>query len=494
MIRRRIVFATTATTLLLVVLVFLAHRQATDGLHLAGLKSHQRPLCEEELEPLRHLGLSSTIQYRRLCVQAKAASDLKTKSVVHQGQCLLCKRPPQEINLASECSDDPLPPCEDTVTIEYASFRPSHQADTYALLVGASTTLERLNASIPQMARWLANSTSSLIVIIQDSDDYPNLEAVQEKAEAAGIDATLLPNTEPVDGGDRHAQRHFDILHALYTHRSARNKWFAVIDDHTFITSIPALLSALERQYDPTKPYYVGALSEDWHGISRLFGYMAYGGAGMFLSLPLLETLNTNFDACKTAGYEGDKMIADCIYSVTSPPIQLSQLPGLHQLDFFGDVSGWYEAGIKPILSLHHYNGWHHYPVEYGHLIADLCGVDCLLQRYRFADDMVFTNGYSIVQYPRGLQTVDLNRVEGTFMHEKGQFDFSLGALRPALAEKDKVSWRLEYAISEDDGTFRQYYVKRRPEGKDGKSKQGGKEAEAVVDSVIQVDWARGAV
>ena len=483
MIRRRLVYGLSTATFLLVVFALLSIQHATKGLDVPGLvrpKGQNAESCTGVLGALKALDLTPGVQYAKRCITARAVDDYKPRSIVHLEQRLLTGF--QDVALDQLCEEQPViqAEIEDCITIDYPVFKPPHDIGTSALLLGASTTLERLNDSLPQMARWLANKTTSLVVIIKDSGDFPNFEAVQEKADALGIDATLLPNLDPSEE-DRHAQRHFNVLHALYINQTPANKWFGIIDDDTFFPSLPALLDAL-RPYDPNMPYYIGALSEDWHGVAH-FGYMAYGGAGMFLSRPLLETLHANFDACKTAGYEGDILYRDCIYSVTSPPVQLTQLPGLHQLDFFGDVSGWYEAGIKPVLSLHHYNGWHNYPVQYGHLITDICGTSCFLQRYRFADDVVLTNGYSLVKYPRGLQNIDFNRVEGTFLHEKGQFDFSLGSFRPALGEKDKVSWRLEYAVK-DDGMARQFYVRRAE--RDEKGKLVDREGR---DSVIEVEW-----
>lgn len=72
-------------------------------------------------------------------------------------------------------------------------------------------------------------------------------------------------------------------------------------------------------------------------------------------------------------------------------------------------------------------------------------------------------------------------------MHEKGQFDFSLGALRPSLVEgKDKVSWRFESTVVAEDGSVRQFYVKRAPVGRGEKVDETER-----VDSVFELDWSR---
>ncbi|KAF2215898.1 glycosyltransferase family 31 protein [Cercospora zeae-maydis SCOH1-5] len=211
---------------------------------------------------------------------------------------------------------------------------------------------------------------------------------------------------------------------------------------------------------------------------------MAYGGGGIFFSGPLLDVLHENYDACIKNGYGGDELYKYCIYTHTSPPVQLTLLPGLHQLDFHMDASGWYEAIQRPLLSLHHYNTWHLYPVEYGHLVADVCGADCFLQRYQFSDDVVLTNGYSVVKYPAGTDHLDLARVEGTFNHDEDQFLFSLGALRPKLSAAEKISWRLEHAQKTSSGAVRQFYIRRKCHNVTDHER-----LKAEVESVLELQW-----
>lgn len=344
-----------------------------------------------------------------------------------------------------------------------------YDVDHSTILFGASTSLERLEQAIPQLTQWLGGTNASLVVNVADSEGNGlNMTNFQDSARSAGMDLALLPNADRPKPGDkseeRHGQRHFSIVKLLQDQRKPHHKWFGIIDDDTFFPSLSAVLAALQN-YDPDKPYYIGGLTEDRHALTGMYGYMAYGGAGMFISGPLLDAVVEHFDECITE-LEGDMIYRDCIYRHTYPPVQLTVLPGLHQVDFRGDASGWYEAGPYPLLSLHHWNsrGWHLYPIHYGHLVSKVCGVDCFLQRYRFADDVVLTNGYSVAQYPGGVDNVELERVEATFMHDEKdpeQWEFSVGRLRPRLKADEKISWRLEYALKEEDGTVRQFYIRR---------------------------------
>jgi hypothetical protein len=369
-----------------------------------------------------------------------------------------------------------------------------YNVDHSTLLLGASTSLGRFEQAIPQLAQWLAGTNASLVVNVADSNgNSGNITRVQELTRTAGIDVTLLPNADrpkPEDKSEeRHGQRHFSVVKQLQLQRKAHHKWFGIIDDDTFFPSLSAVVAALQ-EYDSEQAYYIGGLSEDWHAVTGIYGYMAYGGAGMFLSAPVLDTLMEHFDECLT-NLEGDMIYRDCVYRHTYPPVQLTVLSGLHQMDFRGDASGWYEAGTDSLLSLHHWNSrwWYLYPVHHGHLVSKVCGEDCFLQRHRFADDVVLTNGYSVAQYPGGLDKVELARVEATFMHDENdaeQWDFSVGRLRPRLKADEKISWRLEYAVEEQDGTVRQFYIHRA-----GDEVFDSERMKQHVVGVLEVEWEK---
>lgn len=77
-------------------------------------------------------------------------------------------------------------------------------------------------------------------------------------------------------------------------------------------------------------------------------------------------------------------------------------------------IAGWYEHDPNPLSSLHHWKSWHHFAVPMAHRLVDVAGPDAFLQRYKFSDDMLLSNGYSIIRYPDGF--LDLNRVDSTMM------------------------------------------------------------------------------
>ncbi len=94
----------------------------------------------------------------------------------------------------------------------------------------------------------------------------------------------------------------------------------------------------------------------------------------------------------------GDGMMRDCVYAHSRA--HLTVLEGLYQHDYKHDASGFYESGVRPV-SLHHWKSWYHEPIPKMATAANLCG-DCFLQRYRFDNNFLVANGYSITQYPEG--------------------------------------------------------------------------------------------
>ncbi|KLU89452.1 hypothetical protein MAPG_08423 [Magnaporthiopsis poae ATCC 64411] len=154
-----------------------------------------------------------------------------------------------------------------------------------------------------------------------------------------------------------------------------------------------------------------------------------------------------------------------CIYENTA--VRLTIVPELWQLDLMGDPSGFYESGVKP-LSLHHYRGgmWHiGYPTAYTRL-AHLCGEDCTLQRFRTNDGFVIAAGFSVAQYPLGMDDLDTDQMERTFRpapDDKGwNLDFALGTQRRNLARTGrKISWDLQESTLRPDGSVSQIYVRK---------------------------------
>lgn len=465
---------------------------------LVPVPVNEQNRCPTISELQDHITLPNTFQYGFRKIRSRTAETPSTQgSIVRLDQQNLM---PELVTFDTEtCStlgnSDPWGHGEDEIIVE--SFpATAYNVDHSTLLLGVSTSLERLENAMPQLTQWLSGTNASLVVNVADSDGNDgNMSIIQDKMMSLGIQVTLLPNADDAQPNgrrkpDRHGQRHFSIVKQLQRQRGPHHKWFGIIDDDTFFPSLSAVVTALQK-YDPEQPHYIGGLSEDLNTMKMEFGYMAYGGAGIFISGPLLDTLLEHFDECVNLENEGDMIYRECVYRYTYPPVQLTVLPGLHQLDFRGDASGWYEAGPHPLLSLHHWNSkWFYlYPIHYGYLISKTCGERCFLQRHRFADDAILTNGYSVAQYPGGVDHLELERVEATFMHDAkdpDQWEFSLGRLRPRLKASEKISWRLEYAVEEQDGRIRQFYIYRA-----GNAVFDSERLKQNVTGVLELEWIK---
>ena len=374
--------------------------------------------------------------------------------------------------------------------------------DASHIIFGAATTLGRLEMSLPFFERWLAHTNARLFVVVTGSDGKApmseHVDRLQSRMRDLGIAATLV---KPLNRKDGPLERYFSLVKILYANRDENTRWLGFIDDDTFVTSISALVSALDK-YDHTQLRYLGVLSEEWWTVI-LYGLIGMGGAGIFITVPLAAIVDANHDECKRnsrMGF-GDHKIYECIERYTKTP--LTSLPGLHQIDIHGDRSGVFESG-RQLLTLHHWkegywdengegpDGIRHsrwFPMDQMSLVTDICD-RCYLQRWQFSNDTILSNGYSISTYPKGAlsptkkKPLRLDKVEYTWVtpvkvdDSRNQgWDHYLGPLRPKLKlEEEKIPFRFLAGVKVDGGV-RQYY---RHLGKDGD-----------MDAVVELFWIR---
>ena len=331
------------------------------------------------------------------------------------------------------------------------------------LIFGIQTTVKRLNASIPQLTRWLPHTGAKLYVVVLEKEDVAadpdQVRELEQHMQGLGFDIKLLPAQE----GDLFPQRYFSLVNIMYKHRRNGTKWISLIDDDTFFPSMPKLLDMLAR-YDHEEEHYIGALSEDWWAVSH-YGFMGFGGAGLFLSLPLAKIMDENTEDCKNGlrSSAGDITIMDCVYRHTST--KLTPVPEMHQTDIQGDLSGFYESGRKH-LSLHHWKAGsvsiNYTPVSKMHLVADVCG-ECFLQRWQFGDNLVLSNAFSIAAYPKGhlkdgREKIDLGKMELTF-NENMDVTNSWGPTRRKMVlEEEKIQYTFLDSAKTEEGV-KQLYV-----------------------------------
>lgn len=400
--------------------------------------------------------------------------------------------------------------CLPPLILEVAQGPPPEE-DASHIIFGMQTTMPRLTETVKHVARWLPGTGSQLHSIVVEKEGVPadtaEMRLLQQTFHNQDMNVTIIP---PLEKDHSFPQRYFSIVEMLYNARTPKTKWLAIMDDDTFFPSMPALTKMLAT-HDHTIPQYIGSVSEDW-GAIKMYGFMGFGGAGIFLSLPTAENLVAHKKDCNVnpRTTAGDITILDCIYRFSDT--KLTRVNALHQMDLYDDQSGFYESG-REILSTHHWKGNPNLPMDKMHLVNDICG-QCFLQRWQFPGDWLLANGYSVTNYPFGhlsgdikgkgllddlipeglkkekdekkerirkaeTSKIDLLAVEETW-HDGGEInvDHSLGPVRPKLKEELKVSFRLVDSVLLDGGYVRQVYIKKGGEGKN--------------DSVVVLNWRAG--
>ncbi|KAG0649787.1 hypothetical protein D0Z07_3843 [Hyphodiscus hymeniophilus] len=378
--------------------------------------------------------------------------------------------------------------------------------DASNMIFGLQTTMVRLKDTVKHLARWLPHTGARLYaIVIENADlaaDDAEMAALEKQLQDLGIDAHVI---HPVRAIDSFAQRYFSLASVLYGAKDDNTQWITLIDDDTFFPSMFDLQNML-KEHDWTKPQYIGSLSEDWWAVNH-YGLMGFGGAGIFLSLPMGKIIDDHMDECKEhlRTTAGDISIMDCVYQFSST--KLTHIPSLHQVDMHGDLSGFYESG-REMLSLHHWKegsqGGYKLEMEKMHLVADICD-SCFLQRWQFPNELLLSNGFSITSYPQGhlsgqkpggvlgtgiqmgkpTEVVNLEETEHTWGDDINVLH-SLAPVRNKMDEATKVGYKLLDSMivnSEEAGVpsekvVRQLYFK---EGGDGEK-----------DTVMVLNWRSG--
>lgn len=430
---------------------------------------HSAPTCSSGIDHLRNgdYGLTSEVIYQKRCIRPKIDQNLDRSLLASIAEPLIGQG--QAIRLDKSCRGWDEPQC-DTVEL---TVPPPYPGRNYSdILFGVATSSERLRESLFHFDVWLAHSGARMLAVITDEGDHDDegLNMLAAEFRNHGIDLTPIRPWNKTLGAN---EQHFTIVRDLLRHATPDTKWAAIIDDDTFFPALYPLAQELEKR-DPASEAYMGALSENKDAVD-FHGFMAFGGAGAFLSVPLLRKLDPHVESCLAEEDvpQGDGLLKYCIYNKTEA--RLDFVPGLHQIDMGGDMSGLYESGQLP-LSLHHWKTWHQAPVDQMAVVSDFCG-GCVLQRWEFGNDTVLANGYSIAVYADGTESIDLDRMEGTWEGPEG-YEWSMGPMRARVDKDKKKSYRLVKAEKVGEKNFRQIYIYRAEE----KMPEPDKETEELGD------------
>ena len=426
--------------------------------------------CPRHWEYMARVGLdhelTEKVMYTRSCIQPVFSSETDPSEVVNVTNPISFKNA-VELDLVN-CSVPAVPEC---TPIKLDVPHPYPKQTYPEFMFGIATTYERLVDSVAPLAHWIAGTEARLVIAVTDSREKTPEEMgrLEQEMREAGINAVLV-ETHLAD-----YTAHFAVLEDMVEYSNEETKWFGLLDDDTFFPNLKPLADAL-APLDHTTDVYAGVLSEDFAQI-RFWGYMAYGGAGIYLSAPLATKLADQVYDCITqsSATQGDIIIRECVY--TRSKAKLTVIPGLHQQDVTGDASGYFEAGLRPI-NLHHWKTWFEAPVVAMAKAADFCG-GCFLQRWRLGNDTVLTNGYSIATYRDGVAKVDLGTVEGTWEKQTDDYDWSIGPIRRPYTPQEKKSFRLLEAEITPQGALRQLYVWK------------GNDTAGELDEVVEMIWQK---
>ncbi|KAG6037114.1 hypothetical protein E4U41_005326 [Claviceps citrina] len=436
--------------------------------------------CRSDLDYLRRAeyNLTRQIVYQKRCLRGVRKAANSRADVGVNPKPLLEERASRVLDLRNACNGS-LPaesPCE---PIPVQVPLPYPQRDYSEFVFGVASSTERLEKSIPQFKHWLQGTKARLIGIVTDQHlSNRQLTTLTSQFNRSGIHFTGI---RPRNTSIGVKEQHFVAVRELLQHAGPGTKWGVIIDDDTFFPSLYPVAQVFDKQ-DASVPAYVGGLSENKDAV-EFHGHMAYGGGGIFLSVPLLKLLEPHVESCldESRIREGDGMLRYCVEEKTGT--NFTEIKGLHQLDFQGDMAGFYESG-KWHLSLHHWKSWHQAPVDKMAKVAQACG-GCLFQRWRFGPDTLLANGYSITTYRSGTAKLQLDRTESTFTESgKGDaWEWSLGPMRDRVPEGEKKSFLLIDAEFVGDH-LRQVYVHRA-------TRPGGR-GSAPKDEVVELwwDWA----
>ncbi|PWY83522.1 hypothetical protein BO70DRAFT_27523 [Aspergillus heteromorphus CBS 117.55] len=373
--------------------------------------------------------------------------------------------------IVSPENEDPLP-CPPIIDVNVAA---DHDVDeTDKLLFGLATTADRLDRLLPSLLYSYGNTKAGIIVLVPESDDdIPKQEAYFRNR---GLDLTLIQS--PLD----FTARYFGLVDAFSEHiktKRPQTQWVSFIDDDTFFLSLSTIAEEL-KLFDVSKKHYIGALSEASWQVDT-FGHIAFGGAGVFVSKPLLDVLKEYYDECQSWGEQpGDQKLGQCIQRYGDTPLTL--WPSLYQMDMKGEVDGVYESGRK-IESMHHWNSWYSKDVVKMTTVAAAAGRRSVLRRWVFDQEeivnnatgrstrtfWVFTNGYSLVKYTYDENTPDdainFDHTEKTWEEDPRGYEARLGPLRERDQEGvTKDRWLLHEAFVVGDNVH-QWYVREEDEG-----------------------------
>ncbi|PHH91650.1 hypothetical protein CDD83_10867 [Cordyceps sp. RAO-2017] len=387
------------------------------------------------------------------------------------------------------------------------------ETDASDFLFGISTTYERIAdrewALLRAWERWLTRgkktSNGAGFVLMLDKATDKQLREVEAKLHAHGLGAYLLATNDPMSMARRYHElvRIFKTYGATLAASGQRKTWFGLVEDTVFFPDLSYLRQRLAA-YNADEELFIGLTSErqDWQADGR--GMFTYGGGAVLMSrravdrIPGLPCLEVAKAKPPVKPKRWDALLKDCVKEHAG--LQMRVMPAFYSPGEEGEgdatpVPAGHEEGVRPLV-LHDYQDRHRLDVGMAHLVTDVCGEACFMQRYVFHDRWVLINGVSISQHPDGLEHHQPRRRLGTERAEAQRTGRSRrSGLMEELEDDEKTLlawtgrrnvWRLLDSTSASDGSVWQAYLKRGARG--GPAKEREEETDSM-DSVIVLIW-----
>ncbi|CAH0048710.1 unnamed protein product [Clonostachys solani] len=369
--------------------------------------------------------------------------------------------------------------------------------DASDFLFGISTTYARISdrdyAMIKAWARWLTDghhhSNGASMVVVLDQANASQLDEVDRALQASGLDCWVTTTEEPMSM----ARRYFELTRILKTFAAnlaanGQNKrWFGLVEDDVFFPSLSYLRDRL-FSYNTDSQHYIGLPSEklDWD-TSENEQIQTHGGGAVLLTLsaltripnlPCFETESSRKTSFKSKRW--DELLHTCLMKHTE--LQMHVLPGFYSPNdkTIDENVDSYETGQQPLL-LRRYAHRHLLNINKAHLVTNVCGESCFMQRYLFKDNWVLVNGISITQYPDGVKIEHKEAHKGASTEEKKEDHQKRSNLEADEAGRDiSSSLTKRLFIDDDSGSVDRATL----------SWSGRRNAWKLVDSAVSKDGA----
>ncbi|KAJ6444586.1 glycosyltransferase family 31 protein [Purpureocillium lavendulum] len=324
------------------------------------------------------------------------------------------------INLQEPCREDLH--ASKKLALPVRTGEPDESGDASEFLFGISTSYERISAGdwtmVRAWQRWLTKSKKTSngagLVLMLDQVTDKQQRTVDDKLHDAGIDAYVMSTDVPMSM----ARRYYELVRILKTYSATlaasgqRKRWYGVVEDSVFFPSIPYLRSRLAR-YDSNDQLVIGLPSEraDWQEEANDDGgTITTSGGGVLLltreavsRIPRLPCLERDAGEDPVRPKRWDEILKKCMKKAAAMDMHI--IPSLYSpRDEPTELHvASHETGARPLV-LHDYQRRYRIDVAMAHLVTNVCGEPCFMQRYLFHDNWVLVNGVSISEHPDGLE------------------------------------------------------------------------------------------